>query len=88
MKKTTLFLPAVVALVLCAASVKGQETDSKHHIEFSVGEPLTTMAGINLMHVNSSTGEALRSEWGKTAYPTGHKTSFASGWRIPTFSLN
>jgi len=80
-----------ILLMLTISPLKGEETFSaKHHIEFSIGEPLTSAWGFNGMFTDNQTEYQIFEQWaGKSrpyTLPKGVK-GYENEWIIPTFSL-
>ena len=97
MKKhfTHTILCSSLLILLCTTNIApmmGQEVlSAKHHIEFSIGEPLSSAWGFNMMFLNNASERTAFDQWaGKSrpyTLPAGIK-GYEAEWIIPTFSLS
>lgn len=82
----------LITLLLIPAPLKGEEAFSaKHHIEFSVGEPLTSVWGFNGMFVDNQTEYLTFEKWAGNSRPytlPNGVSGYENEWIIPTFSLS
>lgn len=71
MKRFSLFLLALfVAVYLTAQESQDNSTQSRHHFEFSVGEPFSTLWGFNMQSVTKEKNHHFFHEWGEEFRPT------------------
>lgn len=97
MKKhfTHTILCSSLLILLCTTNIApmmGQEVlSAKHHIEFSIGEPLSSAWGFNGMFVDNKSEYVTFEQWaGKSrpyTLPAG-VNGYEAEWILPTFSLS
>ena len=78
-------------LIICflGIPISGQNLSEKHHIEFSVGEPLSTLWGVNLAYYGHTKGQSYFYEWADSRRPFIDlgRSGYEDSWFTPSFSL-
>lgn len=86
-----ILLSLVVIIFLFAKPVASQNLVDKHHFEFSIGEPLSSVWGFNGMFIDNMKEYTAFEQWaGKSrpyTLPSG-VNGYEDEWIIPTFSLS
>ena len=86
-----ILLSLVVIIFLFAKPVTSQNLVDKHHFEFSIGEPLSSVWGFNGMFADNMKEHTAFDQWaGKSrpyTLPSG-VNGYEDEWIIPTFSLS
>lgn len=81
----------LLLLLTIVVPLRGAETlSAKHHIEFSIGEPLTSVWGFNGMFVDNQTEYSTFEKWAGNSRPytlPSGVNGYENEWIMPTFSL-